>query len=215
MESRNQVVFDDRAEAGRLLGRRLEHLRGEDVVVLGLPRGGVPVAFEVARELGAPLDVIVVRKVGVPWHPELAMGAVGEGGALVLNRALVERVGVSDREVLLAESRARAELEERVRRLRRGRDPLDLDGRTAVVVDDGIATGATAQVACEVARHLGARRVVMAAPVGPSDAQHEVVGADEVVLLETPEPFVAVGRHYRDFAPTTDEEVAALLAEAP
>lgn len=215
MESRNQVVFNDRAEAGRLLGRRLEHLRREDVVVLGLPRGGVPVAFEVARELGAPLDVIVVRKVGVPWHPELAMGAVGEGGALVLNRALVERVGVSDREVLLAESRARAELEERVRRLRRGRDPLDLDGRTAVVVDDGIATGATAQVACEVARHLGARRVVMAAPVGPSDAQHEVVGADEVVLLETPEPFVAVGRHYRDFAPTTDEEVAALLAEAP
>jgi putative phosphoribosyl transferase len=215
VESRNQVVFEDRAQAGRLLGRRLEHLRGQDLVVLGLPRGGVPVAFEVARELRAPLDVIVVRKLGVPWHPELAMGAVGEGGALVLNHALVERVGVSDREVLLAESRARAELEERVRRLRRGRDPLDLEGRTAVVVDDGIATGATAQVACEVARHLGARRVVMAAPVGPPDAQHEVVGADEVVLLETPEPFVAVGRHYRDFAPTTDDEVAVLLAEAP
>ena len=208
------MVFHDRAEAGRLLGRRLKHLRGEDLVVLGLPRGGVPVAFEVARELGAPLDVIVVRKLGVPWHPELAMGAVGEGGALVLNRSLVERLGVSDREVLLAESRARAELEERVRRLRQGRDPLDLEGRTAVVVDDGIATGATAQVACEVARHLGARRVVMAAPVGPPDVLPEVGGADEVVLLETPEPFVAVGRHYRDFAPTTDEEVAALLAEA-
>ena len=208
------MVFHDRAEAGRLLGRRLKHLRGEDLVVLGLPRGGVPVAFEVARELGAPLDVIVVRKPGVPWHPELAMGAVGEGGALVLNRSLVERLGVSDREVLLAESRARAELEERVRRLRQGRDPLDLEGRAAVVVDDGIATGATAQVACEVARHLGARRVVMAAPVGPPDVLPEVGGADEVVLLETPEPFVAVGRHYRDFAPTTDEEVAALLAEA-
>ena len=208
------MVFHDRAEAGRLLGRRLKHLRGEDLVVLGLPRGGVPVAFEVARELGAPLDVIVVRKLGVPWHPELAMGAVGEGGALVLNRSLVERLGVSDREVLLAESRARAELEERVRRLRQGRDPLDLEGRAAVVVDDGIATGATAQVACEVARHLGARRVVMAAPVGPPDVRPEVGGADEVVLLETPEPFVAVGRHYRDFAPTTDEEVAALLAEA-
>ena len=208
------MVFHDRAEAGRLLGRRLKHLRGEDLVVLGLPRGGVPVAFEVARELGAPLDVIVVRKLGVPWHPELAMGAVGEGGALVLNRSLVERLGVSDREVLLAESRARAELEERVRRLRQGRDPLDLEGRAAVVVDDGIATGATAQVACEVARHLGARRVVMAAPVGPPDVLPEVGGADEVVLLETSEPFVAVGRHYRDFAPTTDEEVAALLAEA-
>ena len=208
------MVFHDRAEAGRLLGRRLKHLRGEDLVVLGLPRGGVPVAFEVARELGAPLDVIDVRKLGVPWHPELAMGAVGEGGALVLNRSLVERLGVSDREVLLAESRARAELEERVRRLRQGRDPLDLEGRAAVVVDDGIATGATAQVACEVARHLGARRVVMAAPVGPPDVLPEVGGADEVVLLETPEPFVAVGRHYRDFAPTTDEEVAALLAEA-
>jgi putative phosphoribosyl transferase len=215
MESQGRVVFDDRAEAGRLLGKRLEHVRGRDLVVLGLPRGGVVVAFEVARELRAPLDVIVVRKVGVPFQPELAMGAVGEGGALVLNHELVGRLGVSDRYVLLAESRARAELEARVRRLRQGRDPLDLRGRTAVIVDDGIATGSTAQVACEVARHLGARHVVMAAPVGPPAVQHGFAGADEVVLVETPEPFVAVGRHYRDFAAVTDEEVAALLAEAP
>lgn len=214
MTSTSRAIFDDRVEAGRLLGTRLRHLRGRDLVVLGLPRGGVPVAFEVARELRAPLDVIVVRKVGVPSQPELAMGAVGEGRALVLNHEVVERLGVSDRQLLTAESRARAELDARLHRLRRGREPLDLDGRTAVIVDDGIATGATAQVACEVARHLGAERVVMAAPVGPREVLDGIVGADEVVLLETPEPFVAVGRHYRDFEPVTDDEVAALLAEA-
>ncbi|MEQ6901870.1 phosphoribosyltransferase family protein [Nocardioides sp. YIM 152588] len=206
--------FADRTDAGRRLGLRLEHLRGEDVVVLGLPRGGVPVAFEVADELGAPLDVIVVRKLGLPFQPEVAMGAIGEGGYEVLDRALMARAGVSERELGRVEARERAELEARVRRLRRGREPLDLTGRVAVVVDDGIATGSTARVACEVARHLGARRVVLAVPVGPPEAARGVAGADEVVLLRTPTPFLAVGHHYRDFSPTSDEEVVALLARA-
>ncbi len=213
MAHQARAAFENRVDAGRRLARRLAHLRGEDAVVLGLPRGGVPVAFEVARELGAPLDVIVVRKLGVPFQPELAMGAIGEGGYEVLDRSLIARAGVTDDELDLVEARERSEMQARVRRFRRGRDPLDLTGRLAIVVDDGIATGATALVACEVARHLGARRVVLAAPVGPPGL-HGLAGADEVVLLETPDPFVAVGQHYRDFAPTGDEEVVALLDEA-
>ncbi|MER6973152.1 phosphoribosyltransferase [Nocardioides sp. NPDC000445] len=206
--------FEDRVDAGRRLGRRLAYLRGEGAVVLGLPRGGVPVAFEVAQELHAPLDVIVVRKLGLPFQPELAMGAIGEGGYEVLDRPLIAHAGVTDQELHLVESRERSELESRVRRLRRGRDPLDLTGRVALIVDDGIATGATARVACEAVRHKGARRVVLAVPVGPPDIRHGIAGADEVVVLETPDPFLAVGHHYRDFAPTSDEEVVALLAEA-
>ena len=207
-------VFEDRADAGRRLAKRLAHLRGEGVVVLGLPRGGVPVAFEVAQDLHAPLDVVVVRKLGLPFQPELAMGAIGEGGYEVLDRPLIARAGVTDQELHLVEARERSELESRVKRLRRGRDPLDLTGRVAVIVDDGIATGATARVACEAVRHKGARRVVLAVPVGPPEVRHGVAGADEVVVLETPDPFLAVGHHYRDFAPTSDEEVVALLAES-
>lgn len=207
-------AFEDRIDAGRRLAKRLAHLRGEEMVVLGLPRGGVPVAFEVAQELHAPLDVIVVRKLGLPFQPELAMGAIGEGGYEVLDRQLIARAGVTDRELHLVEARERAELESRVRRLRRGRDPLDLSGRVAVIVDDGIATGSTARVACEAVRHKGARRVVLAAPVGPPEVRQGVAGADEVVVLETPDPFLAVGYHYRDFSPTSDDEVVALLAEA-
>lgn len=206
--------FEDRVDAGQRLGRRLAYLQDEDAVVLGLPRGGVPVAFEVAQELRAPLDVIVVRKLGLPFQPELAMGAIGEGGYEVLDRPLIARAGVTDRELQMVEARERSELESRVRRLRRGRDPLDLRGRVALIVDDGIATGATARVACEAARHKGARRVVLAAPVGPPDVREGIAGADEVVVLETPEPFLAVGYHYRDFSPTSDDEVVALLAEA-
>ncbi|MFI5627315.1 phosphoribosyltransferase family protein [Nocardioides sp. NPDC051685] len=206
--------FEDRVDAGRRLGRRLAYLRGEDAVVLGLPRGGVPVAFEVAQQLHAPLDVIVVRKLGLPFQPELAMGAIGEGGYEVLDRPLITHAGVTDHELQLVEARERSELESRVRRLRRGRDPLDLTGRVAVIVDDGIATGATARVACEAVRHKGARRVVLAAPVGPPDVREGIAGADDVVVLETPEPFLAVGYHYRDFSPTSDDEVVALLAEA-
>jgi putative phosphoribosyl transferase len=207
------IAFADRQDAGRRLAGRLGHFRGKDVVVLGLPRGGVPVAFEVATALDAPLDVIVVRKLGVPFQPELAMGAIGEGGFRVLNRDLVRRAGVTPHEVDVVERRERQLLEDRVARYRSGRDRVDVTGRIAVVVDDGVATGATATVACEVARHLGASRVVLAVPVAPAGSLAGM-GADEVQCVATPEPFVAVGRHYRDFSTTGDDEVVALLDAA-
>jgi putative phosphoribosyl transferase len=208
------VVFADRVDAGRRLARSLQHLAGEDVIVLGLPRGGVPVAAEVADALHAPLDVVLVRKLGVPVHPELAMGAIGEGGVRVLDQALADRLGVSASEVRRVEEHERRVLDHRSGVLRRGRAPLDLRGRTAIVVDDGVATGSTARVACHVARELGARRVVLAAPVGPPEVVDRVPEADEVVVLATPAGFRAVGAHYRDFAPTSDAEVVELLDAA-
>ena len=149
-------MFRDRLDAGRRLAAKLEHLEGEDLVVLGLPRGGVPVAFEVAQALGAPLDVIVVRKLGVPFQPELAMGAIGEDGVLVLQRDVVRMAGIGERELAAVERRERAELERRAGRFRGGRPWPSLEGRPAVVVDDGIATGSTARAACQVARAQGA-----------------------------------------------------------
>ncbi|GER24032.1 hypothetical protein NCCP1664_25270 [Zafaria cholistanensis] len=208
------VVFADRRDAGRQLARRLEHWRGHDVVVLGLPRGGVPVAYEVAKALGAPLDVIIVRKLGLPFQPEVAMGAIGEDGARMLNRHLITRAGVSPEEIDEVEARERAVMEERILRFRRGRARISLAGRTALVVDDGIATGATANVACQVARHLGAARVVLAAPVAPREAVEHAEGADEVVVMSMPREFMAVGMHYNDFSPTSEEEVIALLDAA-
>jgi putative phosphoribosyl transferase len=205
--------FRDRTDAGRRLGEHLASWRSPDVVVLGLPRGGVPVAAEVAAALGAPLDVIVVRKLGIPYQPEVAMGAIGEGGVRVLDDTLVARAGVSTAEVDAVEQRERATLESRVQRFRSGHEPLDLSGRTAIIVDDGIATGATATAAVQVARQLGAVRVVVAAPVGGSDAANRV-SADEVVCLLQPPGFQAVGSYYRDFRQTSDDEVAALLAAA-
>jgi putative phosphoribosyl transferase len=205
--------FRDRTDAGRRLGEHLASWRSPDVVVLGLPRGGVPVAAEVAAALGAPLDVIVVRKLGIPYQPEVAMGAIGEGGVRVLDDTLVARAGVSTAEVDAVEQRERATLESRVQRFRAGADRLDLTGRTAIIVDDGIATGATATAAVQVARQLGAVRVVVAAPVGGSDAANRV-SADEVVCLLQPPGFQAVGSYYRDFRQTSDDEVAALLAAA-
>lgn len=208
------IVFTDRLDAGRQLATRLEHLRGQHAVVLGLPRGGVPVAFEVAQALDLPLDVIVVRKLGVPYQAELAMGAIGEGGARVLDARVLAATGVSAKDLAAIEGRERAELEERVARLRRGRDPVDLTGRIAVIVDDGIATGSTARVACEVARHLGAARVIVAVPVAPVEAARGLPGADEVVCVWSPTEFMAVGNHYRDFSPTSDGEVIVLLDAA-
>jgi putative phosphoribosyl transferase len=206
--------FSDRVEAGRRLAERLEHLQGQDLVVLGLPRGGVPVAFEVATALGAPLDVVVVRKLGVPFQPELAMGAIGEGGFRVVNQPVLDRARITLDELTAVESREREVLEARVALFRRGRERVDLHGRVAVIVDDGVATGSTARVACEVARHLGAAKVVLAVPVAPVETARDRVGADEFVCVATPEPFFAVGQAYRDFSPTTDEEVVALLATA-
>lgn len=203
--------FTDRVDAGRRLGELLAPRRSADVVVLGLPRGGVPVAAEVATALDAPLDVIVVRKLGVPYQPEVAMGAIGEGGVRVLDELLVARAGVSPAELDAVERRERATLEARVAKFRSGGQRLDLTGRTAIIVDDGIATGATASAASQVARLLGATRVIVAAPVGGRDAAHQVTDADEVVCLLQPPGFQAVGMHYRDFRQTSDDEVVRLL----
>ena len=170
------MVFADRDDAGRRLAARLGHLRGEPVVVLGLPRGGVPVAFQVARALGAPLDVIVVRKLGVPQQPELAMGAVGEGGVRVINRQIVRTAGVPEKDLAAVVAREQAAVEARAVRYRARWPRQPLDGRTAVVVDDGIATGATARAACQVARAHGAARVVLAVPVAPRGWQAGIGG---------------------------------------
>lgn len=208
-------VLQDRIEAGRLLGERLaEEYAGTDAVVLGLPRGGVPVAAEVARRIRAPLDVLVVRKLGVPHHEEVAMGAVGEEGAIVRNTGVLGSAGVSAVEFERSERRERAEVAQRIWRFRGGREPVPLDGRTAIVVDDGMATGATAAVGCRIARARGAARVVLAVPVAPPDALAVFDAADEVVCLSAPAGFMAVGQYYVDFAQVEDEEVVRLLGEA-
>lgn len=206
--------FRDRREAGRRLGERLRAWPPPDPVVLGLPRGGVPVAAEVAAVLRAPLDVLVVRKVGVPGRPEVAMGAVGEGGAVVRNDDVVRAAGVDDGEFEARAAAERREVEVRVARFRAGRAPLSLRGRTAIVVDDGVATGATARVACRMARELGAANVVLAVPVAAPDAIRRLPEADSVVHLLAPPGFMAVGMHYVDFRQTSDDEVVELLRAA-
>jgi putative phosphoribosyl transferase len=209
------MTFHDRADAGRVLAQRLRHLKGRDVVVLGLPRGGVPVAVEIAAALSAPLDVIVVRKLAHPLQPELAIGALGEGGARVLNPEVLraERIGAD--ELACIQRDAQTELDRQVARLRHGRLAVRLAGRVAVIVDDGVATGSTAQAACLIARAQGAAHVVLAVPVASSRALAGLAGvADEVVCVDTPEWFYAVGEWYDDFTPTTDEEVLMLLDRA-
>jgi predicted phosphoribosyltransferase/alpha-beta hydrolase superfamily lysophospholipase len=207
--------FEDRVDAGRQLAERLEPLRGQDIVVLGLPRGGIPVAFEVAKALGAPLDVIVVRKLGVPFQPELAFGAIGEDGVRVINEGVVREAHLSEDEMAAVEFKQRAELQRRSARFRNGRNPVPLAGRTAVLVDDGVATGATAKSACQVARAKGARRVVLAVPIAAPDIVERFAGyADEVVCLRTPGLFFAVGQGYRHFSQTSDDEVVTLLGRA-
>ncbi|MGZ4206549.1 MAG: phosphoribosyltransferase family protein [Actinomycetota bacterium] len=209
------MPFVDRKEAGRKLGATLALLHLEQPVVMGLPRGGIPVAAEVARALGAPLDVLVVRKLGCPWQPELGMGAIGEGDVTVLNEDLVMQLHVTREDIEDVERSERAELERRVRAYRGGREGIAVEGRTVVVVDDGIATGFTARAGGEVLRHRGARRVVLATPVAPNHAVQDLRAvADDVVVLETPRDFFAIGQFYADFAQTSDEEVAACLDEA-
>ncbi|MFC4016052.1 phosphoribosyltransferase family protein [Nonomuraea purpurea] len=206
-------MFVDRHDAGVRLGQRLAGLvTDEDVVVLGLPKGGVPVGFEVARALGAPLDVIVVRKLGVPFQPELGFGAVGEGGVRVINADVVRLVDVTREEMSEVEERERAEVLRRVRRFRGDRAPVALAGRTVVVVDDGIATGSTARAACQVARARGAARVILAVPVGTPDTIASLrEDADEVICLETPTVLWGIGTWYVDFIQTADERVVELL----
>ncbi len=207
-------VFADRLDAGRRLAGHLGHYAGRhDVVVLALPRGGVPVGYEVARALGAPLDVFVVRKLGVPGHEELAMGAIAVGGRRFLNTAVVERVGLSPAEVEVVTALEREILEERVRAYRGDRPTPGVEGRTVIVVDDGLATGATMRVALGVLAEASPARLVAAVPVGPRSTCADLEAlADEVVCVATPEPFLAVGAWYEDFSQTTDEQVRNLLA---
>ncbi|MFD5035755.1 phosphoribosyltransferase family protein [Streptomyces sp. NPDC058377] len=209
------MLFTDRTDAGRQLAEALRHLERRDPVVLGLPRGGVPVAYEVARALGAPLDVIVVRKLGVPYRPELGFGAIGEGGARVISDEIVRHAGVREKDLKAVERAEEAELLRRAQTYREGRPRLPLEGRTVVVVDDGVATGATARAACQVVRAQGASHVVLAVPVASPDVAARLrEDVDEVVCLSTPQLFSAVGEWYRDFSQTSDEEVVSLLARA-
>jgi putative phosphoribosyl transferase len=205
--------FDNRAEAGRMLATRLmDYANRNDVVVLGLPRGGVPVAYEVARALGAPLDVFVVRKLGVPGHEELAMGAVATGGVRVLNADVVGGLRIPDDVLAAAVLRESEELERRERLYRDGRPAPDVHGRTAILVDDGLATGASMSAAIAALRALGPARIVVAVPVGAEETCDRLrTEADDVVCFETPSPFFAVGYWYLDFSQTTDDEVRALL----
>ncbi|MFH8837001.1 phosphoribosyltransferase family protein [Streptomyces sp. NPDC017868] len=206
------MFFSDRSDAGRQLAARLDRLKGHDVVVLGLPRGGVPVAAEVADALDAPLDICLVRKLGVPHQPELAMGALGEGGVRVLNERVLREARVSERDLAAVEEREHAELDHRAQRYRGSRTPVPLEGRTVVVVDDGLATGATALAACRVVRARGAARIVLAVPVAPKGWTARLGGeADETVSVHTPELFFAIGQFYRDFSQTPDAEVIDCL----
>ena len=209
------MLFVDRADAGRQLAQRLLHVRGTDAVVVALPRGGVPVAAEVARELRVPLDVIVVRKLGVPFQPEFGFGAIGEGGARIIDDRVARQARLTTQGMASVETRERARLDRQLGQLRDGRPPVPLAGRTAVVVDDGIATGSTARAACLVARARGARRVIVAVPVGAPEVVASLRrDADEVICLHTPASFVAIGDWYRDFSQVADPAVASLLGQA-
>ena len=209
-------LFRDRREAGRVLAEKLSAYAGRsDVVVLALPRGGVPVGYEVARALGAPLDAFVVRKLGTPGHEELAMGAIGPGGVRFLNEPLRRELGVTDAEVEAVTRAERSELERRERLYRGARAPLDVRGKTAILVDDGLATGSSMRAAIEALRHFEPARIVVAVPTGAPDTCEELrAQVDELVAVITPEAFHAVGLWYQDFYQTSDDEVRDLLARA-
>jgi predicted phosphoribosyltransferase/dienelactone hydrolase len=204
--------FEDRADAGRRLAARLEQFALEDPIVIGLPRGGVPVAYEVARQLEAPLDVVIVRKLGAPIQPELAIGAIGEEGARVVNHDLIHALRIAPRQLDAIVEREQAELGRREQLYRAGTAPLSVSGRTVILVDDGIATGSTATAAARVLRARGAERIVLAVPVGPPGVRARFAEEiDECVCLEQPEGFFSVGAYYEHFGQTSDEEVVELL----
>ena len=207
------MIFTNRAEAGRMLAHRLkEYADRNDVTVLGLPRGGVPVAFEIAQALGAPLDVFVARKLGVPGEEELAFGAIASGGVRVLNDEVLRYTGIPQSTIDLVAEREGRELERREKAYRGDRPPLDVRGRTVIIVDDGLATGSTMRAAVGALQKMRPREIVVAVPVGaPSTCDELRAGVADVICLRTPEPFQAVGLWYEDFSQTTDEEVHQLL----
>src|SRR5438128_3900759 len=209
-------AFLNRAEAGRLLAEKLEKYAGrDDVIVLGLPRGGVPVAYEVAKRLGAPLDVFNARKLGVPGFEELAAGAIASGGVRVLNEDVVRAIPHSEEAIEAVTTRETAELERREQIYREGRPAPELRNRVVILVDDGLATGATMRAAVKALRQRGVAKIVVAVPVGPPDTCREFEDeADEVVCASEPEFFQAVGQYYEDFSQTSDDDVRELLARA-
>ena len=210
------MLFRDRYDAGRrLAGELMAYANRSDVLVLALPRGGVPVAYEVARALRAPLDVFLVRKRGLPGHEELAMGAIASGGVRVLNEELVHVLDIAPEVIDEVAEEERWELERRERAYRDDRQPLDVRGRIVILIDDGLATGSTMRAAVAALRKQGPARILVAVPVAaPSTCQEFQQEVDEVVCVRTPEPFRAVGIWYDDFSQTSDEEVHALLEEA-
>lgn len=214
--SSDRIFFADRREAGRLLARTLARYSGRpDVLVLALPRGGVPVGYEIAEAIGAPLDVLVVRKLGVPGQEELAIGAIASGGLRVLDREIVAALRLRPDQIEAVQKRETAELRRRERVFRGDRPPEDVAGRTVILVDDGVATGSTLKVAIATLRQRHPEAIVVAVPVGPRGTVAELRAlADEVVCLGTPSPFQAVGQFYAAFDQTTDEEVRSLLAAA-
>ncbi|MFE9424025.1 phosphoribosyltransferase [Kitasatospora sp. NPDC006697] len=214
-QGHHQPSFRDRAEAGRLLGKRVAGWAADSPIVVGLPRGGVPVAFEVARALGAPLDILVVRKIGAPGQPELALGAVGEGGIRLYNHDIITALGIGAGQLEQLADRTAAEVAERTGLLRGDRAALDPAGRAVVVVDDGVATGATVRAALAVLRRRAVAQLLLAVPVTAPEALR-VLGplADDLVCLAAPPAFMAVGQYYRDFDQTSDQEVRRLLAAA-
>ena len=209
------AAFRDRADAGRQLAERLRDYAGrDDVLVLALPRGGVPVAYEVAMAFDLPLDVFLVRKLGVPGQEELAMGAIATGGVRVLNDHVVRMLGISDEEIDRVAAQEQRELERREQAYRQGRPPAELHDRTVILIDDGLATGSTMRAAIDAVRQQGAREVVVAVPVAAVSTCEEFRrDVDEIVCAQTPEPFYAVGLWYEDFSQTTDEEVYELLGK--
>jgi putative phosphoribosyl transferase len=210
------LPFDNRVQAGHLLGQALHaYAERNDVLVLALPRGGLPVGFEIAKAIGAPLDVVMVRKLGTPGQEELAIGAIATGGARVLNQDLVAELGISEETINSITAREQQELERRSRAYR-GQQPFpEVKGRCIIVVDDGLATGATMRAAVAALRAQAPARIVVAVPVAPPSTVGQIrQEADEIVCLDTPEPFLGVGRWYRDFPQMTDEEVKDLLARS-
>lgn len=208
-------MFADRHDAGTQLASRLARYTDSKPVVLGLPRGGVPVAAEVAKRLRAPLDVVVVRKLGCPWHPELGIGALAEGGVRVVNDGLVEDLGISLDQVETATSRELAELERRVQRYRSDRPPIAVEGRVVIIVDDGLATGYTAWAAIDALRRRGAARVILAVPVASEERVTAMRRhADAVFVVDTPPWLYSISEFYADFRQTSDAEVVAVLDEA-